>query len=71
MREYDVFIIKLSKVAIKRLLSQCTEKQQEIFFRIYQDGIEGIKPNQLRMAYTKCIKTIEANKQKAVNGCRY
>ena len=46
---------------IAMLLSQCTEKQQELFHKMYLDGVQGIPFDRLDWAATQIENTLIKN----------
>lgn len=43
------------------LLSQCTKAQQDLFARMYPDGVEGLAGERIPHAIRQCERTIENN----------
>ena len=48
---------------LKSLLSQCTEKQQKFFTRMYPMGIDEMENHQVRRAIEQCEATIRKNEK--------
>ena len=48
---------------LRALLSQCTEKQQAFFARIYPDGIDALGDARLETAIGLCERTLNKHKE--------
>ena len=60
-------IDKFKRDELKKLLSQCTVKQQQFFLRLYPGGIDKMGDNMIRWSIIQCAATIKRNKKKEVN----
>ena len=57
-------IDNFTRAEILKLLNQCTKEQQNLFNRIYPEGISKIKSEKLNNAIRLCERTIVKNKEK-------
>ena len=60
--EFDLKVIEFKRELVRRLLDQCTEKQIDIFNRMYVD-INSIKEDNMETAYFQCKRTVERNNE--------
>lgn len=59
--EFDFMVQEFKRELIRKALSGCTEKQTDLFNRMY-GSIEVIKEGKMRHAYNQCRRTQEKNK---------
>lgn len=63
MREIEEEFDKRIRDTLKDLLSQCTEKQQAFFLRMYPEGIDKMSESKIANAIDQCERTVIKNKQ--------
>lgn len=59
--EFDARVKEFKRELIRKALSGCTEKQTDLFNRMY-GSIGAIKEEKMRHAYNQCRRTQEKNK---------
>ena len=59
--EYMKNAQKQAREHIKELLGQCTEKQRDLFNRIYPMGIDKMPDDKIDWAISQCERTIKKN----------
>lgn len=63
LNEFDSKGKEFKRELIRKALSGCTEKQIDLFNRMY-GSIEVIKEDKMRHAYNQCRRTQETNAKK-------
>lgn len=49
------------KDKMKEMLAQCTPEQQELFHKMYKNGIDGIPDNKMDWAFCQIERTLKKN----------
>ena len=58
MRKIDLYV----RAELQSLLDQCTKPQQDMFARIYPEGIADMDEEKLKHAIRQCEATIKMNR---------
>lgn len=58
----DELLSRTLRNEITALLSECTERQQAFFTRIFPTGVNRLTEDKLRSAHDLCRRTVEKNR---------
>lgn len=66
---FDDQVEAFQRLLVQKQLQQCTSEQQEMFYKTYPKGVNGLKGDKIKEAYLLCTRTITKNKKMEFNVC--
>ena len=60
-----VNLADFARPGLRRLLAQCTEKQQAFFTRVFPEGIDALTEEKIKGAIALVLRTLKKNAEDA------